>query len=324
MSPSLKSIKNLLLMVIDVLAVAREARHGDHLLALLEGADDGTGPPVSDDNVGRRHLLGELAAVEEGLPRVVPGLVGGRPRLGEHLVPYRAVRNACVDRLKKAVEGELLGSDGDENQSDLLVDAAHVNGIRIDVEHALPLNVEAVGEAVHEKPRLGGRGHLGKRLYVDELPPEQLANEAQGHHGEHPRGHDRVGALPEEDAQGRKGVAQHAQREGALAPVHLLELVGREAGLNCIASTFGYDESLVLLHKRPEHHELLEVATGGCCEAYLMDRTSHQQAPSPENTTLTVSRMSLRSVSGPRSSMYLRSKSTMSLKVVSERPLVCQ
>jgi hypothetical protein len=102
------------LMVVAVLAEGGHARHDQHGLAQLEGAQDGAHPGVRDDHVRRAHPLAALGRGDEGLEVDVPRLVLAGPDLREDLA--LAAGRPGVHGLDETVERELR-PDGHEDHS---------------------------------------------------------------------------------------------------------------------------------------------------------------------------------------------------------------
>lgn len=130
-----------------------------------------------------------------------------------------------------------------------LVNPPEANRVRVELAHGLPLDVEAVGEAVQQLAGERRRGDLREGLDVDEPAPEELDQQAEGDHRQNAGTDNGIRMLPKNDPTGRNGVGDHAGDESNLPPIHLpheVRLLTRR--LRPVFRALGDNKAVALFH----------------------------------------------------------------------------
>ncbi len=110
------------LVVVDVLAQAVLAGHDDRDGAHVPGPQDGPGPAVADDRGRGGHGRLEGVELEVGLPLDLPGRRGRGAGLHQAAQLARVPVQPGRGPADQAVEGVVVGADGDQQQRSLAGD----------------------------------------------------------------------------------------------------------------------------------------------------------------------------------------------------------
>lgn len=104
------------LVVVDVLAIFRAARHHDWNLARCHRFDETRRPTVSNDDIRSLHARTYLRSGNEPLPLTVLRLVAAVARLNKDRLGHNLACNQFIYRSDQAVELLLMGADRYKDQ----------------------------------------------------------------------------------------------------------------------------------------------------------------------------------------------------------------